>query len=213
MPSTLRGTIIAATRNHDKVVRIGRLIGGQYGLAPLPDGVSLKEPDPDRLPRAAGDPFAAIAMAKAVSASSLLDGAMTIATDGGLVVPALGDRWQPARTRRFAGAHATNRERAEALLALAADLEGDERRVHWREAVAVSRDGAVVLTATAESRPGCLATGLTDWTDDGQGFWVHVLWRDSRGGAAPHGAADEHWERLGAIVGPFLSGLTERIQR
>jgi inosine/xanthosine triphosphate pyrophosphatase family protein len=200
-----RWPIVAATRNPDKLARLGRLVGPRYQLLPLPDGVAQDEPGLDDL-LGVDDPLVMTATAKAVSASDATGGAMAIATDGGLVIPALGDLWQPALTRRFAGANATNRQRAEALLSLAAGLVDEERRVHWREAVAVARAGRVLMTAVAESHPGRLTTDLTGWTDDGQGFWIHRLW--SSGSGAGSGSGDEHWERLTAIVRPFLDGLT-----
>lgn len=200
-----RWPIVAATRNPDKLARLGRLVGSRYPLLPFPDGVVLDEPGPDDL-LGVDDPLVTTAIAKAVSASDATGGAMTIATDGGLVVPALGDLWQPALTRRFAGSNATNRQRAEVLLSLAAELVDEERRVHWREALAVAGNGDVLVTATAESYPGRLTTALTGWTDDGQGFWVPRLW--SGGSDAGSSSGDEHWERLTAIVRPFLDGLT-----
>lgn len=171
----------------------------------MPDGVAPNEPGPGDLP-GTDDPLTVTAAAKAVSASNATGGAIAIATDGGLVIPALGDLWQPAFTRRFAGPNATNRQRAEALLILAAELVDEERRIHWREAVAVARAGRVLMTAVAESHPGRLTTDLTGWTDDGQGFWVPRLWAGPRDARTSTG--DEHWQRLTAIVEPFLDGLT-----
>src|SRR5262245_20623309 len=127
--------LIAATRNPAKVQELARRVAGLADVFPLPDA---GEGDPEN-----GDTFAANAVAKAVSWSRRLDrGETVVATDGGLLIPALGDRWDPVRTRRFAGE--TDVERAEALLALAADLAGDDRRIVWEEAMALARDGVLL---------------------------------------------------------------------
>ncbi len=67
-----------------------------------------------------------------------------LATDGGVVVPALGDRWNEVRTRRAAGPAATDAERAAHLLALMHHLEGRRRCAVRHEAAALARaDGRV----------------------------------------------------------------------
>src|SRR5215213_3355139 len=104
--------LIAATRNPAKVQELARLVAGLADVAPLPNA---GDGDPED-----GDSFATNAGAKAVFWSRRLDGGeIVVATDGGLLIPALGDRWDPVRTRRFAGGARTDPERAEALLALA----------------------------------------------------------------------------------------------
>lgn len=201
--------LVAATRNRDKLERLAQILGSRHDLLPLVGGVEIDEPDLDAFPPQAGDAMVSIATAKAVSASVAVQGAMTIATDGGLVIPALGDGWQAARTRRFAGPHATNRHRAAALLAVTSHLTGDDRRIYWREAVAIARDGGVLMTTSAESMPGWLASELAEGADDGQGFWITRLWRSNRDVRAPTRGGDEHWRRLAAIVGPYLDGSAD----
>lgn len=205
-PARLR--IIGATDNPDKLARFRQLVGPGADLLTLPFGVMVDEPSPEDAAAGTDEPLVAIAAAKAVAASRALGRALTIATDGGLVIPALGHGWQPAATRRFAGPAATNRQRATALLALAADLAGADRRIVWREAVAVVRDGRVVLTAVAESGPAMLTTDLGEWGDHGQGFWVPRLWRHDPDPARLASTGDEHWDRLALLVTPFIRGFT-----
>ena len=201
--------LVTATRNAAKLALLASLVGHRHAPEPLPETIEPTEPDPTELARV--DPLIGIAMAKAVSVSVALRGARTIASDGGLLVPGLGDRWEPARTRRFAGSFATNRERAEALLALASGLTGDQRRIGWREAVAIAEAGRIVATFTAEATPGWLVEELPDdWDDDGQGFWVPRLWRSASFSAEPSGAGSDHWHRLALLVAPYLDGLADR---
>lgn len=209
--SSPRTKLMAATRNPDKALRLGRLIGRRHALLSLPAGVEPIEPEPQpRLPDS--EPLITIAQVKAISVSSALGGVRTIASDGGLLVPGLGDRWQPAWTRRFAGPDASNHDRAVALLILAAGLAGDHRRLGWREVVAIAEAGRVIATFTAEATPGWLGQTLpADWVDDGQGFWVPRLWLSNpMDSTATTHAGSDHWDRLALVVVPFLDGLAAR---
>ena len=209
MAAGARIPLVTATRNAAKLALLASLVGDRHALEPLPHTIEPTEPEPSEI--AGIDPLVGIAMAKAVSVSVALGGARTIASDGGLLVPALGDAWQPARTRRFAGPGAINRERAEALLALADGLTGDQRRIGWREAVAFAEAGRIVATFTAEATPGWLAEALpAGWDDNGQGFWVPRLWRGDPGPAPSSGAGSDLWGRLALLVAPYLDGLADR---
>ncbi len=200
--------LTAATRNQAKVQELARLTGGLAEVVPLP---VTAEADPEE-----GDSFAENARAKAVFWSRRVDrGEIVIATDGGLMIPALGDRWNPVRTRRFASE--TDIERAEALLALAADLAGDERRIVWKEALAVARDGIVLACWTAISDAGLLAHDVDPAVvAAGNGFWIPAIWicpeaaRRRLAELTPddRAARADHWSRLGAELRAFLPTLT-----
>ena len=209
-PSSIRLPLMAATRNADKLALLMRMTGQRHEISPLP--VLVDADEPASRGTIGSDPLIVNATAKAVSVSTTLDGARTIASDGGLLVPGLGDDWQPARTRRFAGPRASNRERAEALLRLAAELVGDQRQVGWREAVAIAESGRLIATFTAEATPGWLSESLpAGWDDDGQGVWVPQLWLRNRGDpTVSPGAGTDHWDRLALLVAPFLDGLAMR---
>ena len=163
------------------------------------------------------DSLQKLAANKAQQITTALPGALVIATDGGLLVPALGAAWDPLRTRRFAGLEATNRERADALLTLAAGLDGEERQIGWREAMAVARDGKILSVWTAESAPGLLARDYDPALLDAAGFWVPALWLcpeyDHRRLAAladaERTARDDHWAGLGRELRRFLAALPE----
>ncbi len=201
--------LVAATRNTDKLALLARLTGRRRALLPLPAGVDAIEPEPEPTESSGREQLVVIAQAKAISVSAALRGARTIASDGGLLVPGLGDRWQPARTRRFAGPGASNHDRAVALLALTEGLTGDRRGLGWREVVAIAEAGRVIATFTAEATPGWLVEEVpTDWDDAGQGFWVPRLWLGSPGDATTSlGAGTDHWDRLALLIEPFLDGL------
>jgi len=210
--------LVVASRNPAKVAAVARLAASLARVRPLPDDLADATADED------GASFVAIAAAKARRASAALPGSIVVATDGGLLVPALGSAWDPLRTRRFAGDRATDRERADALLALAAGLTGDERRIGWREALAVARDGLPVATWIAEDSPGLLADGYDPRLLAATGgFWVSALWLCPE--CAGRRLADlspteragrvDHWARLGTrlhrlLAAPPKSGQTHR---
>ena len=212
LPPRPRPELVAATRNVDKLALLAALAGRHHSIVPLPIGIEAIEPEPEPVTRFQPELLAGIAQSKAISVSVALNGALTIASDGGLLVPGLGDRWQPARTRRFVGANATNRDRAVALLAISAGLSGNQRRLGWREVVAIAGAGRLVATFTAEATPGWLGqTPPADWDDEGQGFWVPRLWLADTSESVPiPGAGTDHWDRLALLVGPFLDGLAVR---
>ena len=211
--------VVAATQNAAKVERLSDLIGDLAAVAPLPPDVSLEPPADQE----SGDLFTEIAQAKARTWSRALGtDDLVVASDGGLLIPALGDVWDPLRTRRFAGGGRSNRERADALLALAAGLEGEQRRVVWREAMAVARSGVVLATWEADGPPGLLARDYDPaWLDASDGFWMPVLWLCPEYGgrrlanltAVERAARIDHWARLGAGLRRFLVGLPPAADR
>ena len=71
---------------------------------------------------------------------------LVIASDGGLVIPALGDNWESRYTHRFAGPAADDRERARRLLEVMDPLRGEGRSASWVEAVAVADRGEVLAS-------------------------------------------------------------------
>lgn len=203
--------LIVASRNRDKVATIDRLVDGLARVRPVPENLADAAGDED------GPTLAENAATKARRVSAALPGAIVVASDGGLLVPALGPAWDPLRTRRFAGGRATDRQRAKALLVLAAGLSGEDRRIGWREALAVARDGLAIGIWTAEGTPGLLAADddPRPGSLDG-GFWVATLWvcpeADGRRlidlSAAERADRVDHWARLGVELRRFLAPLS-----
>ena len=202
--------VVVASGNPAKVAVIAGLLAGLGGvrvMAPPTDhdishkvvGGAATEAE-----GGAGASFAANARAKALAVSARVPGAVVVATDGGLLMPGLGERWDPVRTRRFAGAAVTDGERAAVLLALAAGLRGEQRAIGWREAMVVVRDGELLATWEVDDRPGVLAENV-DRAAVGGGFWVPAVWRcpEFEGRRLADLTPDEraargdHWARLG----------------
>ena len=105
----------------------------------------MKPVTPDELelsadPEETAESHEAIAVEKAVEWSRLA-GMLAIASDGGLVVPSLGDNWESRYTHRFAGPAADDNERRRRLLHLLENADGSEREASWVEALAIAGSG------------------------------------------------------------------------
>ncbi|MEA2515185.1 MAG: Ham1 family [Thermomicrobiales bacterium] len=209
--------LTAATRNPAKVQELARLVAGLADVVPLPPDTYLNAAPDTTVPEESHS-FEENAVAKAVFWSRRIGGGrVVIATDGGLLIPALGDRWNPARTRRFAGTATDDAGRAAALIAITRDLTDEQRRIAWQEALAVARDGDALASWFATSEPGLLARDVDSaMIAGGNGFWIPALWvcPDFEGRRLAELSAEElatrrdHWYRLGEHLRAFLRGLT-----
>jgi inosine/xanthosine triphosphate pyrophosphatase family protein len=208
-------SVIAATHNEAKLEAFRRLVGESATVSPLPHDISPGDSElRDALTAAEeGSSINEIASAKAVVWSRALLGELVIASDGGLLIPALGDKWDPTRTRRIAAGGASDLERAELLLARTAHLRGNERRISWQEVVAIARDGELLGLWSAESEPGMLAAELNpNLLAQGRGFWVDTLWicpeshdrRLAELTQVERTRRGDHWSRLEPNVRDFL---------
>lgn len=202
-----RPILLLASSNPAKLARLRWMVAGWDLDLQAPADLGPEAPHQE-----GDESLEANARAKARSWSRAY-GVAALATDGGLVVPALGSAWNPVRTRRAAGARATDVERARHLLALAGHLRGDQRQAVRREVAALARpDGTLVGTWSASSQPRRLAErydprGLPD------GFWIPgvLLYGDGRryGDLTPaeREEADDHWLALRDRVRDGLAQL------
>lgn len=137
-------------------------------------------------------------------------GLPTVATDGGLVLPVLGERWESRYTARFAGAGESDRTRLDRLLEIMKPYGDDSRTAYWLEALALAQDNKILKSWTVESRPGLLADTY-DPTAMIPGFWAFSLWHIPEFGKTYNlltpqelARADDHWSRLKVMVGLYL---------
>ena len=99
---------------------------------------------------------------------------LAAASDGGLVIPALGERWDALRTARAAGPSAGDVQRAEHLLAMAVGLSGAQREVYWLEALAVARRGRLLASWSARGARAVLVESFEPERLR-PGFWAASL--------------------------------------
>lgn len=196
--------ILLATTNPAKLEHLHWLLAGLdlEPLSPSEAGLRLDVAE-------TGVTHLAVARQKARAWSHAFGG-LALASDGGLVVPALGSGWDSLRTARFAGPDASDRQRVEALLDMMRPLRGEERRACWVEALSLADKGAVVRSWRRRSRPGVIARTFRD-EDLVPGFWAFSVWEFPTLGKryadlTPDELAlvDDHWTRLRPAVRRFL---------
>jgi inosine/xanthosine triphosphate pyrophosphatase family protein len=131
---------------------------------------------------------------------------LAIASDGGLVIPALGSRWESRHTHRFAGPAADDAERLARLLELMRPFQGQEREASWREAVAIAHRGRILVSWELRGATGLIADRPDDYYKT-PGFWAFSVWYFPRFGKTypqltpeERESLDDHWTRLRQLV-------------
>jgi hypothetical protein len=162
-------SVLIATTNKAKAERIRWVLDG------LGWTFRSLEPGDAAPPEETGLDFQANAELKARYWSEQLGG-LAAASDGGLVIPALGAGWDPLRTARAAGPNADDRERANHLLELTRELRGDQRTVYWREGLALARSGVLLASWDSQGTHALLDEAF-DPAELRPGFWAASLCR------------------------------------
>ena len=198
--------ILLATGNGDKQRAFQSLLDGLRfnPVTPTEAGVAAS-PDED------GDNHRLIAEEKAM-AWSAASAMLAIASDGGLVIPALGPAWESRHTRRFLGPDVDDSGRVDRLLELMEPFNGADRNASWAEALAIAYKGRLLaswelLGAVGEiiraRQPGPVPE-----------FWAFTVWNFPKYGKTYKEltpdeleSLNDHWTRLGQLVRRFLQSV------
>ena len=158
--------ILLATGNADKQRMLAWLLEGLAVRAVTPADLGVFA-DPDE----SGDTHEAIARAKAEEWSKVA-GMPAIASDGGLLAPALGAKWESRYTHRFAGPAADDDERQRRLLELLRPFAGADRNAAFVEGLAIAEGGRALASWEVQGATGRIVDTLADRGDatDGDGF-------------------------------------------
>jgi inosine/xanthosine triphosphate pyrophosphatase family protein len=198
--------ILLATGNSDK----------QDAFRSLLESLPLRPVTPAELGISAstqedGDTHEAIAVEKAVEWSKA-GSILAIASDGGLVIPALGPAWQSRHTRRFAGPEVNDAQRVDRLLELMVPHKGAARTASWAEALAIAYKGRPVVSWKLLG-----ATGeITETRQPGPipEFWAFTIWNFPQYGKTYNQltpselrSLNDHWTRLGQLVRRFFQSI------
>ncbi|MDA0264184.1 MAG: hypothetical protein O3A93_10270 [Chloroflexi bacterium] len=188
----------------------------QEAFRTLLDGLPLAPVSPSSLGISAstgegGDTHRDIACEKAIEwsrAGSML----AIASDGGLVIPALGPAWESRRTRRFAGPGVDDAQRVDRLLELMQPFTGADRSASWAEAVAIAHKGRLLASWELVGATGEIAQQREPGPVSE--FWAFTLWSFPRFGKNYNCLSQEeklslndHWTRLGQLVRRFFRSI------
>ena len=198
--------ILLATGNPAKQQMLRWLVEGLALTPTTPEQLGLDAP-----PGEEGDTHQAIARHKAQQ-YSLAGSTLAIASDGGLVLPALGDRWQSRYTHRFAGPAADDTERVRRLLQLMEPFQDTDREASWLEGLAIARRGKVLASWELRGGTGVIAEMPGAAHGDTSGFWAFSLWYFPQFGktysqlsTGQRESLDDHWGRLRQLVHRYFN--------
>ncbi len=180
------------------------------------DGLPLRPVTPTDLGVTAstqedGDSHEAIAMEKAVEWSKA-GSMLAIASDGGLVIPALGPAWESRHTRRFARADVDDSQRVDRLLELMGPFSGADRAASWAEALAIAYKGRPLVSWELLGATGEIAQARQPGPVPE--FWAFTIWdfpklRKTYNDLTPQEllSLNDHWARLGQLVRRFFRSI------
>lgn len=200
--------ILLATGNPAKQETLRRLVEGLPLTAVTPQQLGL-----DSVPEESGATHREIACQKAEEWSRT-SSMLVIASDGGLVIPALGDRWESRFTHRFAGPAADDDGRLRQLLEIMRPYRGSDRAASWIEAVAIADRGTVLESWELTGSTGVIADESPGRPGE-PGFWVFAVWYFPQFAKtyfqlseAEKRSLGDHWSRLKELVQGFFKNRT-----
>jgi inosine/xanthosine triphosphate pyrophosphatase family protein len=199
------GRVLLATTNRAKQARLQWLLEGLPLVCHSPGEAGLGVYIP---PEETGASHCEIAAEKAVGWSQA-GSMLAVCSDGGLNIPALGDRWQSILTRRLTG-EGSDEERVERLLELMRPYPPEHRQASWTEALAIADNGRLLACWEVQG-----ATGMVALTPGPQasvsGFWAFTVWeipalgkRYSELTEDELASVDDHWTQLKWLAQPLL---------
>lgn len=160
-------TILVASSNKHKQKKLTEIVKDFFDVVDYPKNLNL---DIDE----AGSTFLANASIKAIEYSKNYPG-YVICTDGGVLIPALKDKWDPLRTKRFAGENISDFDRIAILLEMMKDKEDEDRKMVWQEALAIGYQGKIVFKTQARGVDGYLQKDFNP-EHYREGIWVCSVW-------------------------------------
>lgn len=162
-------TILIATSNKHKKDKLRWIVEDYFQDIKYPDNLEAKIDVVEN-----GSTFKENAQIKAKEYSKVFGG-YVIATDGGVLIPAIRDVWNGLHTKRFAGSDVDDFFRIKKLLEIMKDKKGDERKMTWNEAIAVAKGGEILFSKQVEGITGLLQEEF-DSSKYQEGIWVCSVW-------------------------------------
>ncbi len=162
--------ILIGTKNSYKVGEITSLLDGvldlrihllkdqNFEIKVEEDGSSLKEN----------------AIKKAIAISKKTN-YLTLASDGGVDIPGLGDKWDILRNQRIVGEQSTDIEKAKKLLNMMKGLKGEDRKVEYFLALAIAKEGKLLWVDEGIMERGHIVEKLPD-ENIPMHRWMGHLW-------------------------------------
>ena len=158
--------IILGTNNPHKKEKLSWIVDGLFDeIAPMNRKMEIDEN---------GKSFEENARIKSLAVAREF-GCYAIATDGGAVIPTLGNNWNELLTRRFVGREgADDFDRINTLLEIMKGKKGDERKIVWREAIAIASPEKVIFSCEVEGDTGLIQEAY-DPKQYKEGIWLCTI--------------------------------------
>ena len=87
---------------------------------------------------------------------------LTLASDGGVDIPDLGEKWNFLKNQRTVGQEKSDVEKAKTLLEIMKDLKGEERRAQYYLALALAKNGRLLWLDESVTEKGYIIEELPD---------------------------------------------------
>jgi XTP/dITP diphosphohydrolase len=182
--------IILGTRNPHKKEKLKWIVEGFFGeVLELNSTIDVEEN---------GDSFEENAKIKALAIAKT-ENTFAIATDGGVLIPALGKDWNALLTRRFAGEEdITDFDRMNVLLEMMKGRKGEERTITWKESIAIASPQKVIFSMEVDGDTGSLQEAY-DPKQYKEGIWLCTLWSYPQFGGRNFFDLNEEEKKYGEI--------------
>jgi inosine/xanthosine triphosphate pyrophosphatase family protein len=98
-----------------------------------------------------------------------------LASDGGVDIPGLGDKWDVLRNQRIVGEDKTDREKVNKLMELMTGLKYEERKCMYHLALALAKDGKLIWSIDDTYDKGYIVEKPSD-KEISKGKWMASIW-------------------------------------
>lgn len=158
--------IILGTNNPHKKEKLKWIVDGFFPeIKGLQKSIDIEED---------GKTFEENARKKALAVARS-ENSYAVASDGGVLIPALGKDWNELLTKRFAGqGNVSDFDRMDALLDTMKGKAGKDRTIIWKEAIAIASPKEVVFSLEVDGDTGMLQESY-DSKQYKEGIWLCTI--------------------------------------
>tara|TARA_A100001037_G_C15154015_1_gene642315 strand:- start:10470 stop:11084 length:615 start_codon:yes stop_codon:yes gene_type:complete len=139
-----------------------------------------------------------------------------LSTDGGLIIPWLGEEWNSTTTKRNAGKRASDASRAQHLIKLLGSARGEDRQASWVETVAIAQSNQLLVSWEVSGPQGLITDRLP--SEPISPFWVNHIWYFPQFNKTYHHMTDEekktssdHWTQISLLINNFFKNSLKEL--
>jgi inosine/xanthosine triphosphate pyrophosphatase family protein len=185
-----RKRIVLGTNNPHKKEKLRWIVDGYFSeIEDMLGEIEVEENS---------DTFEGNARIKALAVAKK-NNSYAIATDGGVLIPSLGNNWNGLLTRRFAGReNVDDFDRMDYLLEIMKDKKGQDRTIVWKESVAIADPEGIIFSTEVDGDTGVLQ-GTYNPKQYKKGIWLCTLWSYPQFGGRNFFELNEEEKKYGEI--------------